>query len=71
MALLETLRWEVLPHVVYSPDLTLSDYHFFALKGHILAVQHFSSYEDIKKWLAEWFVTKGEDFYCPKDGKNV
>jgi len=42
------------------------------------AEQRFGSYEDVKKWLDEWFATKGEDFFtgvvstnCSKDGKNV
>ncbi|GFT32775.1 mariner Mos1 transposase [Trichonephila clavipes] len=26
---LETLKWEDLPHPLYSPDLALSDYHLF------------------------------------------
>jgi len=45
--------------------------------GHALAEQRFDSYEDVKKWLDEWFAIKGKDFYwrdihkCPKDGKNV
>jgi len=44
---------------------------------HALAEQRFGSYEDVKKWLDEWFAAKGEDFYwnvstnCPKDRKNV
>ena len=29
-----------------------------------LAEQLFGSYEDVKKWLDEWFAPKGEDFYC-------
>jgi len=45
--------------------------------GHALAQQCFGSYEDVKKWLDEWFAAKREDLYgvvftnCPKDGKNV
>ena len=31
--------------------------------GHALAEQLFGSYEDVKKWLYEWFAIKGEDFY--------
>jgi len=30
--------------------------------GHTLAEQRFDSYEDMKKWLDEWFAA-GEDFY--------
>jgi len=30
--------------------------------SHALAEQRFSSYEDVKKWLDEWFAAKGEDF---------
>jgi len=40
-----------------------SDYHLFALMSHALAEQHFSSYQDVKKWLNEWFAAKREDFY--------
>jgi len=52
-----------LSHVVYSPDLAPSDYHLFASMDHALAEQRFGSYEDVKKWLDEWFAAQGEDFY--------
>ena len=53
---------KTLPHAAYSPDLAPSDYHLFASMGHALTGQHFGSYEDIRKWLGEWFTTKEEDF---------
>ncbi|GFY11791.1 mariner Mos1 transposase [Trichonephila clavipes] len=48
---LETLRWEVPPHPLYSPDLAPSDYHLFRSMAHGLADQHFRSYEDVKYWI--------------------
>ena len=57
---LETLNWEVLPHPAYSPDLAPSDYHLFSM-GHALAERHFDSYEDVRKWLDEWFASKDEE----------
>ena len=61
-------RWkhsagEVLPPAAYSLDLAPSDYHLFASMGYALAEQRFDSYEDVKKWLDEWFAAKGEGFY--------
>ena len=60
---LKTLNWEVLPHPAYSPDLAPSDYHLFSSMGHALAEQHFDSYEDVGKWLDEWFASKDKDFF--------
>lgn len=60
---LDALNWEVLPHPPYSPDLAPSDYHLFSSMSHALAEQHFNSYEDVRKWLDDWFASKTEDFY--------
>ena len=60
---LETLKWEVLPHSPYSPDIARSDYYFFQSMAHGLADHQFRSYEDIEKWLDTWIVSKGEHFY--------
>ena len=46
---LETLKWEILPHPLYSPDIAPSDYHLFRSMTHGLAEQHFPSYEEVKK----------------------
>jgi len=60
---LETLRWEVLPHPTYSPDIALSDYQLFRSMTHILSEQKFSSYGDTKKWVDSWITSKDADFF--------
>ena len=60
---LETLKWEVLPHPPYSPDIVLSKYYLFRSMAHGLTDQQFRSYEDIKKWLDSWIASKDEHFY--------
>ena len=60
---LEALNWEVLPHPPYSPDFAPSDYHLFSSMSHALAEQHFNSYEDVRKWLDDWFASKTDAFY--------
>ncbi|GFW43371.1 mariner Mos1 transposase [Trichonephila clavipes] len=47
----ETLKWEVLPHPLYSPFLAPSYYHLFRSMAHGLADQHFRSYEEVKNWI--------------------
>lgn len=60
---IETLRWEVLPHPPYSPDIAPSDYHLFRSMSHSLADQHFHSYEDTIKWLDSWIFSKNQEFF--------
>ena len=49
--LLEMLKMEVLPHLLYSQDISLSDYHLFQLMAHGQANQHFLFYEVAKNGL--------------------
>ena len=53
---LEMLKWEVLPHSPYSPDIAPSNYHLFWSMAHGLTEQHFHSHEDKKKkkWVDSW-----------------
>lgn len=60
---LKTLRWEVLAHPPYSPDIAPSDYHLFRSMTHGLAEKHFTSYEDIKNWVDSWIASKDEEFF--------
>ena len=60
---LETLKWEVLPHPLYSSDIAPSDYYLSRSMAHGLADQQFRSYEDIEKWLDSWIASKDEHFY--------
>jgi transposase len=39
MATLLKLKWDVLPHPTYSPDLTPSDYHLFGPMKKVLTVK--------------------------------
>ena len=40
-------------------DLAQSDYHFLASMGHALAEHHSSNFEEVGKWLNEWFFWRG------------
>lgn len=60
---LETLKWEVLPHPPYSPDVAPSDYHLFRSMAHGLADQHFRSYEEVRNWIDSWIASKDDQFF--------
>jgi hypothetical protein len=66
----------VLAHPPYLPDVAPSDYHLFRSMQHGLLEMHFTSYEDVRKWVASGRRMKEQDkeffiaefTYCPKDG---
>ncbi|KAG5318377.1 MOS1T transposase, partial [Pseudoatta argentina] len=60
---LETLKWEVLPHPPYSPDIASSDFHLFRSMAHGLADRRFHSYEEAQKWIDSWIVSKDMSFF--------
>ena len=60
---LKALNWEILSHPPYSPDFAPSDYHLFASMGHSLAEQRFDNFEEVEKWLIEWFALREKKFF--------
>ncbi|KAG5307583.1 MOS1T transposase, partial [Pseudoatta argentina] len=60
---LETLKWEVLSHPPYSPDVAPSDYHLLRSMAHDLANQHFRIYEEVKNWIDSWIASKDDQFF--------
>jgi len=57
------LGWTVIPHPLYSPDLTLSDFHLFRLMKDGLRGQHFPSYNAVVQAVKQWATSAGADFY--------
>ena len=60
---IEAFSWGILSHAAYSPDLAPSDYYLFASMGHALSDQRFTSYENVWKWLDDWFTSKERQFF--------
>ena len=60
---IEAFSWEILSHAAYSPDLAPSDYCLFASMGHALSDQRFTSYENVRKCLDDWFASKERQFF--------
>ncbi|KAG5325795.1 MOS1T transposase, partial [Pseudoatta argentina] len=60
---LETLKWEVLPHPLYSPDIAPSDFHLFRSMAHGLADRRFHSYEEAQKWIDSWIASNDMSFF--------
>lgn len=63
---LETLKWDILPHPLYSPDIAPSDYWLFRRMQHDLAGHRFTSFAEIENWLLTWIASKDETFF--RDG---
>jgi [histone H3]-lysine36 N-dimethyltransferase SETMAR len=57
------LRWTVLPHPAYSPDISPSNYHLFRSMEHFLRGMVFTDREQVEKGLDRFFRSKNQEFY--------
>jgi len=63
MDTIQKLKWNVLPHRPYSPDLAPSDYHLFGpLKGN-LGGKMFCNNEEVIQDAQEWLHWQPKDFF--------
>ena len=63
MDTIQKLKWNVLPHPPYSPDLAPSDYHLFGpLKEH-LGGKRFRNNEEVIQAVQEWLHWQPKDFF--------
>ena len=59
---LETLKFEVLSHPPYSPDLGPSDFHFFPHLKRDLKGTHFTSDDEVKQAVTSWIKQRTPEF---------
>jgi len=69
MVTIQKLKWNVLPHPPYSPDLAPSDCHLFGpLKEH-LGGKMFHKNEEVIQNVQEWLHWQPKDFFRSGIGK--
>ena len=57
------LGWEVLIHLLYSPDIASSAFHLFQSLQNSLNGKNFNSLEDCKRHLEQFFAQKDKKFW--------
>ncbi|GFW63286.1 histone-lysine N-methyltransferase SETMAR [Trichonephila clavipes] len=57
------LEWDTMPHPPYSPDLAPSDYYLFRSLQIFLDGKTFTSNEEVKNHLDQFFAIKDQTFY--------
>jgi transposase len=60
---LETLKFEVLSHPPYSPDLAPSDFHFFPHLKRDLKGTHITSDDEVKQSVMSWIEQRTPEFF--------
>ena len=60
---LEKLKFEVLSHPPYSPDLAPKDFHFFPPLKRDLKGTHFTSDDEVKQALTSWIKQRTPEFF--------
>ncbi|GFV67472.1 histone-lysine N-methyltransferase SETMAR [Trichonephila clavipes] len=57
------LEWDTMPHPPYSPDLAPSDYYLFRSFQNFLDGKTFTSNEEVKNHLNQFFANKDQKFH--------
>jgi transposase len=68
---LKTLKFEVLSHLPYSPDLAPSDFHFFPHLKRDLKGTHFTSDDEVKQAVMSWIKQRTPEFFTDDRRKLV
>ena len=73
---LNELGYKVLPHPLYSPDLSPTNYHFFKHLDNFLQGKHYHSQKEAENAFQEFTESRSMDFYTIEInlflvGKNV
>ncbi|GFU79175.1 mariner Mos1 transposase [Trichonephila clavipes] len=57
------LEWDTMSHLPYSPDLAPSDYYLLRSLQNYLDGKIFTSNEEVKNHLDQFFASKDQNFY--------
>jgi hypothetical protein len=57
------LKWDVLPHPQYSPDLAPSDYHFFGPMKRVLDGKRFWNNDEVIAAVQSWIHEQSKTFF--------
>lgn len=60
---LHELKYEILPHPAYSPDLSPTDYHLFKHMDAFLVDKRFRDHGSIQQDIAKFFESRSQEFY--------
>ena len=67
----ETLKFEVLSHTPYSPDLAPSDFHLFPHLKRDFKWTHFTSDDEVKQAVTSWIKQRTPEFFIDDMRKLV
>jgi histone-lysine N-methyltransferase SETMAR len=62
-ALISLFSWDIFDHPPYSPNLALTDYHFFTKMKVWLATHHFHTNEEIMDGVNNWLLNLAAPFF--------
>ena len=61
---INNLGWKVLPHPLYSPNLSASDFQLFGLLKEFTKGTKFESDDEVKSVVSDWLRHQSKDFYA-------